>query len=264
VSSKPQRIALLWDIDGTLLDAKGISAKQLVESFNGVTGRQCSIYPGQYSGFTDFEIVLDLLQTAGLHPDIARAEKIFTHYGTRLKDRLLENPPQLLADVQTVFQKIEQFPYIQHFIGTGNSKLGAEAKITASGLKEYFTGNAYFISTQARVSRDLVIQAAAEEINLPILLIGDSDRDVFSAKKNNLKVLATATGRHKVDDLKNLNPDFLLGENWNAKDFLDVISSFSLDVRYQSPIRFACLSKLETLDLTSSKDPTASIHPLFK
>jgi phosphoglycolate phosphatase len=232
VASKPQRIALLWDIDGTLLDTKGVAAKQLVGSFNGVTGRQCSIYPGQYSGFTDFEIVLDLLQRAGLHPDIAKAEEILTHYGTSLKERLLENPPRLLADVQKVFQKIEQLPYIQHFIGTGNSKLGAEAKITASGLKKYFAGNSYFISTQARVSRDLVIRAAAEEINLPILLIGDSDRDIFSAKKNNLKVLATATGHHKIDDLKNLNPDFLLGENWNAKDFLDVISSFSLEVRH--------------------------------
>lgn len=230
MTSKHQRIALLWDIDGTLLDTQGIAAMQLVESFNEVTGRQCSIYPGQYSGFTDFEIVLDLLQRAGLHPDLARAEEILTHYGTRLKDRFLENPPRLLADVQTVFQKIETLPYIQHFIGTGNSKLGAEAKITASGLKKYFAGNTYFISTRARVSRDLVIQAAAEEISMPILLIGDSDRDIFSAKKNNLKVLAVATGHHRVDELKSLNPDFLLGENWNTKDFLDAISSFSLEV----------------------------------
>ncbi len=221
----------MWDIDGTLLDTKGIAAKQLVESFNGVTGRCGTIYPGQYSGFTDFEIVLDLLQRAGLSRDIARAEEILTHYGIRLKDRLLENPPRLLADVQTVFQKIELLPYIQHFIGTGNSKLGAEAKITASGLKKYFTGNSYFISTQARVSRDQIIRAAAEEISLPILVIGDSDRDIFSAKKNCLKVLAMATGHHKVDKLKSLNPDFLLGENWNAKEFLDVISLFSLEIR---------------------------------
>ena len=230
MASKPQRIALLWDIDGTLLDTKGVAAKQLVGSFNGVTGRQCSIYPGQYSGFTDFEIVLDLLKRAGLSPDIAKAEEILTHYGTRLNERLPENPPRLLADVQKVFQKIEQLPYIQHFIGTGNSKLGAEAKITASGLKKYFTENSYFISTQARVSRDLVIQAAAEEINLPILLIGDSDRDIFSAKRNNLKVLATATGHHKIDDLENLNPDYLLDDNWSGEEFLDVITSFHLKV----------------------------------
>ena len=127
-------------------------------------------------------------------------------------------------------QKIEQLPYIQHFIGTGNSKLGAEAKITASGLKKYFTENSYFISTQARVSRDLVIRAAAEEINLPILLIGDSDRDIFSAKRNNLKVLATATGHHKIDDLENLNPDYLLDDNWSGEEFLDVITSFHLKV----------------------------------
>ena len=226
-----RKIALLWDIDGTLLDTKGVAARQLIDSFKEITQKECSIYPGQYSGFTDFEIVLDLLANSGLHPEIDSAEEILVHYGTRLKDKLLENPPTLLADIQSTFQNMEKLPYVQHFIGTGNSKLGAYAKINSSGLQKYFDKDSYFISTPKKVSRDLVIQSAANAIRYPTLLIGDSDRDIMSAKKNSLKVLAVATGHHQVDQLRRLDPDFLLGQSWNAKDFFDVIYSFSQNCR---------------------------------
>ncbi len=226
-----QQIALLWDIDGTLLDTKGVAAKQLVQSFQEVTRKGCSINPGQYSGFTDYEIVLDLLFNAGLQSDINRAEEILTHYGTRLMHKLIQNPPTLLADIQSVFQKLERFAYVKHFIGSGNSKLGAHAKIHSSGLQKYFAEKSFFISTPEKVSRDSVIQSAANTIASPTLLIGDSDRDILSAKKNSLKVLAVATGHHQVNQLRRLNPDFLLGQSWNAKDFLNVIYSFSQNCR---------------------------------
>lgn len=230
MTQSQQKIALLWDIDGTLLDTKGVAAKQLVESFKVITREECSIYPGQYSGFTDFEIVLDLLLNSGLQPDIKWAEQILTHYGTRLKEKLFENPPTLLADIQSVFQKMEQLPYVHHFIGSGNSKLGALAKIDTSGLRSYFTQDSYFISTPEKVSRDSVIQSAANAISCPILLIGDSERDILSAKKNRLNVLAVATGHHKVEDLNSFKPDYLLDDNWSGEEFLDVITSFHLKV----------------------------------
>lgn len=226
MNNEPQRIALLWDIDGTLLDTNGVAAKQLIESFKEITREDCSIYPGQFSGFTDFEIVLTLLANSGLHPEIDRAEQILTHYGTRLKNKLLETPPTLLAEVREVFQNMEKLTFVQHFIGTGNSKLGAHTKIATSGLQKYFEDDSYFISTPEKVSRDLVIESAANAIYYPTLLIGDSDRDIMSAKKNKLTVLAVATGHHKVDELKSHNPDYILSKNWTAEEFFDVIRSY--------------------------------------
>ena len=227
MKSAPNKIALLWDIDGTLLNTRGIAAKQLVVSIKEVADKECSISPGQYSGFTDYEIVLDLLQNSGLAPKIETAEEILTHYGLKLLDQLLENPPQLLAEIEKVFEKIANFPHIKHFIGTGNSKLGAQAKITASGLHKYFAMNSFFISGPEKVSRDSVIQSAVESISMPTLLIGDSDRDILSAQKNKLKVLAVATGHHDIEELRRLHPDYLLGSDWSAQEFLEIISLFS-------------------------------------
>lgn len=225
-----QKIALLWDIDGTLLNTKGVAAKQLVESFGEITGKESSISPGQYSGFTDYEIVLDLLRKSESAPEIETAEEILLHYGSRLLTRLRERPPQLLADIQKVFEETAKLPHIEHFIGTGNSSLGANSKITASGLSGYFDQNSYFISTPTRVSRDSVIQSASQSIKIPTLLIGDSDRDILSAHKNNLSVLAVATGHHKIEELKRLNPDYSLDFNWSAEEFLEIVSAFERSV----------------------------------
>jgi phosphoglycolate phosphatase-like HAD superfamily hydrolase len=225
-----QKIALLWDIDGTLLNTKGVAAKQLIDSFREVTGKECLILPGQYSGFTDYEIVLDLLRKSELAPEIETAEEILIHYGSRLLTQLIENPPQLLADIQQVFKETAKLTHIEHFIGTGNSNLGANSKITASGLSGYFDQNSYFISTPTRVSRDSVIQSAAQSIKIPTLLIGDSDRDILSAQKNNLRVLAVATGHHKIEELRSLNPDYSLDFNWSAQEFLEIISAFERSV----------------------------------
>jgi phosphoglycolate phosphatase-like HAD superfamily hydrolase len=227
MKSAPDKIALLWDIDGTLLNTRGMAAKQLVLSIKEVAGIECSISPGQYSGFTDYEIVLDLLQNSGRAPEIKTAEEILAHYGLKLLDQLLENPPQLLAEIEKVFQEIANFPHIKHFIGTGNSNLGAQAKITASGLHKYFATNSFFISGPTKGSRDSVIQSAVESINMPTLLIGDSDRDILSAQTNKLKVLAVATGHHDIEELRRLNPDYLLGSDWSAQEFLEIISLFA-------------------------------------
>lgn len=221
-------VALLWDIDGTLINTQGVAAKQLVASFNAVTNAECSIFPGQYSGFTDFEIVLDLLKRSDLPPDVTLAEEILQHYGTRLLDKLLQTPPKLLADIEVALQEIAKLGNITHFIGTGNCNLGAHAKITASGLDKYFEANKYFISSPARVSRDLVIEEAVKSIDIPTLLIGDSDRDIKSAQKNNVKVLAVATGHHTLEQLQSLNPDYALDVNWRSAELLKIINSFAV------------------------------------
>jgi phosphoglycolate phosphatase-like HAD superfamily hydrolase len=220
-------IALLWDIDGTLLNTQGVAARQLMASFKEITGRECSIRSGQYSGFTDYEIVFDLLQKADEEVEVSTAEAVLIHYGTRLLPELEKTPPKLLADVRMAFQELADFPNVQHFIGSGNSIRGAESKIAAAGLTQYFPGKNYFIATSTQISRDSVIQSAAVNIKMPTLVIGDSDRDIHSARNSNLSVLAVATGHHSYLELRKLNPDYLLDNSWTTVDLLEIISDFA-------------------------------------
>jgi len=220
-------IALLWDIDGTLLNTQGVAARQLMASFKEITGRECSIQAGKYSGFTDYEIVFDLLQKADAEVQVSTAEDVLIHYGSRLLPELEKSPPKLLADVRMAFLELANFPHVEHFIGSGNSIRGAESKIAAAGLTQYFPSQNYFIATSTQISRDSVIQSAAMNIKMPTLVIGDSDRDIYSARNSNLSVLAVATGHHSYLELRKLKPDYLLDNSWTTVDLLEIISNFS-------------------------------------
>ena len=60
-------------------------------------------------------------------------------------------------------------------------------------------------------------------------MIGDSPRDISSARYSGLKVLAIATGQHSYDELLNLNPDYILDSDWKLADFLQIIDAFESD-----------------------------------
>jgi phosphoglycolate phosphatase-like HAD superfamily hydrolase len=64
-------------------------------------------------------------------------------------------------------------------------------------------------------------------IKMPILVIGDSDRDIQSARNSHLSVLAVATGHHSYLELRKLNPDYLLDVSWTTVDLLEIISDFA-------------------------------------
>ena len=231
MSHNSENVAILWDIDGTLLDTQGVAARQLERSYMEVTGLPCSILLGQYSGFTDFEIVLDLLKHSGTSPKFAKVEEILLHYGLALSDKLLQNPPKLLADIKSIFYELANLGYVQNFIATGNSMLGAQAKIRSTNLHIYFPFKSYFVSSPSNVSRDSVIATAVESINIPKIVVGDSKRDILSAKSNQLKVLAVATGHHSFKQLEELKPDYLLNSNWKSHEFISVISNFADNLR---------------------------------
>jgi phosphoglycolate phosphatase-like HAD superfamily hydrolase len=222
-----KKIKIFWDIDGTLLQTHGAAAVPFANAVSKFAGQEVQIERKKLSGFTDYEIVFDLLEKADVEVQVSTAEDVLIHYGSRLLPELEKSPPKLLADVCMAFLELANFPHVEHFIGSGNSIRGAESKIVAAGLTQYFPSQNYFIATSTQISRDSVIQSAAMNIKMPTLVIGDSDRDIQSARNSNLSVLAVATGNHSYLELRKLKPDYLLDNSWTTVDLLEIISDFA-------------------------------------
>ena len=55
------------------------------------------------------------------------------------------------------------------------------------------------------------------------IVIGDSIRDILSARNSDLIVIAVATGSHSSSELLELNPDYILESNWNHQELFDTI-----------------------------------------
>ena len=87
-------INLIWDIDGTLLNTKGLGAGPFCDAFTHHTGKGAIIDKKKLSGFTDYEIALSLMRDAGIQENFFLAEKILKSFSTRLEKVLAINPPR--------------------------------------------------------------------------------------------------------------------------------------------------------------------------
>lgn len=220
-------INLIWDIDGTLLNTKGLGAAPFCEAFTDHTGKPAIIDKKKLSGFTDFEIALSLMRDADLKEDLYLAEKILNSFATKLEGILAKNPPDLLGDIQKTLDFTESSINFVNSIGTGNFKAGAIVKLKSAGIYDYFQNSKFHVASSVLWNRDDIIQSAAEASPDSLnLVIGDSPRDISSARFSGLPVLAVASGQHTFEELSSLEPDFILQKDWSLDDFVNVISQF--------------------------------------
>lgn len=220
-------INLIWDIDGTLLNTKGLGAGPFCDAFTHHTGKDAIIDKKKLSGFTDFEIALSLMLDAGIQENFFLAETILKSFSTRLEKVLAKNPPEVLGDIENTLEFTQMSSKFTNAIGTGNFRTGAHVKLKAAGIYKYFQKSKFYVATPELWNRDAIIQSAAlENAHLLNLVIGDSPRDISSARHAGMAVLAIPTGQHTYQELDKMNPDFILHQDWTLKDFLSVIEQF--------------------------------------
>lgn len=133
----------------------------------------------------------------------------------------------MLGDIEKTLEFTQKSSKFINAIGTGNFQEGAHVKLKAAGISKYFQKSKFYVATPELWNRDAIIQSAAlESAGLLNLVIGDSPRDISSARHAEMAVLAIPTGQHTYQELKELNPDFIVREDWTLKDFLSVIEEF--------------------------------------
>ena len=219
-------INLIWDIDGTLLSTHGKGIVPFCEAFTKVTGKPASIDRRKLSGFTDFEIVLSMLHEVGIQEDLTLAEEILNVFSKSLRLALTHSPPEILGAIEETLRFTDLSPDYLNIIGSGNFYMGAMIKLQEANLYHYFANSEFFVASKDFWTRDSIIHCAATfYADSQNLVIGDSPRDILSARASGLPVLAVATGQHEFEELHELNPDYLLRKDWNLEDFKTILSS---------------------------------------
>lgn len=217
---------LVWDIDGTLINTNGVAARTLVDAINVTTGLKVDIVSGQFSGMTDYEIVLHLVKIKASNHNLILVNQILNEYSRNLSRALSENNPTVLGDVINSLKQLSNKKLIRNYIGTGNCINGAKTKLQASGIYGYFKNNQIFCATEKLITRNSIIEGVAKSLNTKnTLIIGDSPNDILAAKNSNFPVLAIPTGHHSLSQLAEYNPDYLLDSNWRTSDLDNILFS---------------------------------------
>ena len=220
-------LKIFWDIDGTLLNTNGAAAIPFAAAVSRFAQQDVRIERKKLSGFTDYEIAQYLLESKGTKASFREITQILMDYSSHLPNFLQGSDAKIIGCVKESLTILSKLPNIELAIGTGNFLQGAKIKLEYVRLLQYFDQDNLFCSTENHWSRDLVISNAKKSLRKDQIgiVIGDSARDILSARNSDLIVIAVATGSHSSSELLELSPDYILESNWNHHELFNAIEN---------------------------------------
>jgi len=220
-----KKVKLFWDIDGTLLRTNGAAALPFAKAVSEYAGVEVIIDRKKLSGFTDYEIVISLLSSIGITTSLGNITSILENYARKLPISLNQGVVEKIGQIEQVLEFILKIPKIELAVGTGNFLPGAKIKLDHVGLMSYFDDNNLFCASENYWSRDLIINAAKNSLSDDQIgiVIGDSPKDILSAKASGLKSIAVATGAHSSVELAKFVPNLILNDDWQVNHLIDGI-----------------------------------------
>ena len=221
-------VHIIWDIDGTLLDTKGAGVNPFEESLREIIGKEIKLERSRYSGFTDFEILEDMILSVGL-PELTHSQFLDfkSLYNRRLRIALDNVPAKAIKGASDFLSFTEQYKWIHNFIGTGNLFECGIHKIESARLIRYFSAEQIFSCDFVHKTRLSIIERAIQNIPKNQVIIGDSPRDIVVGHELKIPVIAVATGQHTFEELSSLKPHSTLRNGYSADLLFKIIQNFS-------------------------------------
>ena len=222
------RRLILFDIDGTLLLARGAGRRALTAALRDVYGTAGDMDGYNLGGQTDPRIVFDVLEAAGLAREHvhARIDDCFEAYARGLAAEIGDGRDVItLPGIADLVRRLHGDAGVLLGLLTGNIEAGARIKLEPTGLRPYFRLGAYGSDHHDRRQLpSLAVRRAHALVGVPfspdqVLVIGDTPRDIECARHFGAVAVAVATGQYTREALEAEGPDLLFD------DFADVESA---------------------------------------
>lgn len=214
-------ILYLFDIDGTLLHAHGSGRgafDAVMAERHGVADASAGI---RYGGKTDPAIVEEIFQARlGRAATPAERDAFLDAYIPRLSAMLADQGVEVLPGV------VEALTFLRGKarlgVATGNIRAGADAKLAAAGLLDWFECGGYGCDSHLR--SELVAAAVAKAKRTgpvdEVIVVGDTIHDISAARACGATVCAVATGTDSPEALAHADVVFRSLEElpgWHAR-----------------------------------------------
>jgi phosphoglycolate phosphatase-like HAD superfamily hydrolase len=224
-SNELKKFRLFWDIDGTLIRTNGAAAIPFKKALSDFLKKEVELDRKKLSGFTDFEIIQTVAKSYGVDIHTEEIEMILGNYAQNLPTALQAGDAHSINVITEVLAEIHSSNDFENAIATGNCRPGAIAKLTHINLIEFFKTDRIFHASVKCQTRDQIIAEAKQSLGHSQvgIIIGDSPKDINSAKANKLRVLGVATGMHTVHELRNLQSEHVVESTWTKDVLLDAI-----------------------------------------
>lgn len=220
----------LFDVDGTLVTARGAGRAALARALRDTYGTEGAIDAYDFRGKTDPRIVFDLMGGAGIADDVivARLSACFDAYVAYLEREIGDGSRvTVLPGIAEVVRALAARDDALVGLLTGNIEAGARVKLRPTGLVPLFRVGAYGSDSMDRrrlpaVACERARALARREFPFErVTIIGDTPLDVDCARACGAVAVAVATGQHAAGELAACAPDLLF------TDFSDVAGALA-------------------------------------
>jgi phosphoglycolate phosphatase-like HAD superfamily hydrolase len=193
-------LIVLWDIDHTLIDNAGVSKEIYAAAFAIVTG-SCPVEAAVTEGHTDRLIMRDMFLRNGVaEPEWTQVEAALAQAGQERLEILRRRGTALPGVRDALKEASVQAGWVSSVL-TGNIAANARVKLAAFDLDALLDlpVGAYGADAEERphlvnVARRRIQRDRGLPSDTPVVLVGDTPRDIEAALTSGAHIIAVASG----------------------------------------------------------------------
>jgi len=240
---------IFFDIDGTLLYARGSGRVAFRQAFAEALGWEQGVEHINFSGATDLDVFRKICAERGEQSTPKMEKAFFERLAPALDEQMKKNNVEVFPNIGKILQilskgwrQAEPAPHKtsqpskkrKHLrssgwklgIVTGNIEATAKLKLQHAGLLEFFEPNGFGCGCDHE-ERVEIARHAWERAGKPkrAVLIGDTPNDIKAAKANGMTAIAVATGGFDFQALEKTNADFVFEDLTDTERLLSILDN---------------------------------------
>ena len=209
---------VLFDIDSTLIDARGAGGRALLPAIADVYGVTGTLDGYSFEGRTDPQIVREIATRWGVAPDAVDPllGPCLCRYLDRLEDVMAGWRVVVLPGVRELLTALVADRRVTVGLQTGNVEHGARLKLGSSGLWDLFPFGTFGSDAEGRPDlATIAVERARAHAGIAftgreVVIVGDTPADVTCGAHLDVATIAVTTGRHPRAELAAAGADHIL------------------------------------------------------
>ena len=211
-------LAVLFDVDGTLISTGGAGARSWRHAFQELHGIPADIGEFTDAGMTDPTVArLTFERAVGHSPSPRELATVIAAYLDRLPWEVEHSPGYRVLDgAEEVLRRLSRDEGMLLGITSGAVEAAAHIKLSRAGLNRYFPFGGYGSDSPDRVelTKRAMERGAAlvggELDPARVLVVGDTPKDLDAAHGAGCVAVGVATGHYSGDQLREAGADEVL------------------------------------------------------
>ena len=209
---------VLFDIDGTLLHSGGCGRAATRLAIQEVFGTTGQLDETNFAGKTDWQIVLELLESTGISVEQVQTRlQAYNEAVARHLSQIVDSfPVQACVGAADVVNALRAHPETLLGLVTGNMPGLVPIKLRAAGFDpgDFKIGAFGSEGWERAMLPPLALERARRHAGRDFapersVIIGDTPGDIACARSIGARTIAVATGPFKANELRTYHPDHL-------------------------------------------------------